>query len=114
MTGEKVTVYLNGKLVVDNVTLENYWDRSQPIFPEGSIELQAHGSIVGYRDIYVREIPRPEPYQVGEKEKQEGFVPLFNGINMNGWTGNLTDYFSQEGMIISPKKVELLCCTFVG
>ena len=100
MIGEKVTVYLNGQLVVDNVTLENYWDRTQPIFPLGSIELQAHGSVVGYRDIYVKEIPRPEPYKLSEKESQEGFVPIFNGIDMEGWTGNTVDYFPQEGMIV--------------
>jgi HEAT repeat protein len=56
MIGEKVTVWLNGELVVDNVTMENYWDRSIPIFPAGPIELQAHGTDLGFRDIYVREI----------------------------------------------------------
>ncbi len=60
MQGEKVTVYLNGILVVDNIIMENYWDRSIPIFPVEQIELQAHGTWVGYRDIHVREIPRPE------------------------------------------------------
>jgi len=58
MIGERVTVYLNGILVVDNTVMENYWDRSIPIFPDGPIELQAHGTWVGYRDPYVREIPR--------------------------------------------------------
>jgi HEAT repeat protein len=100
MIGDKVTVYLNGILVVDNVTLENYWDRSQPIFPVGSIELQAHGSVVGYRDVYIKEIPRPEPYKVSDPEKKEGFVPLFNGMDMDGWTGNLTDYYAKDGMIV--------------
>lgn len=56
MIGEKVTVYLNGELVVDNVTLENYWDRSIPIFPKGAIELQAHGTNLAFRDIYVKEL----------------------------------------------------------
>ena len=42
MTGDKVTVYLNEELVAHNVVLENYWNRSQPIFPVGPIELQAH------------------------------------------------------------------------
>lgn len=56
MIGEKVSVWLNGILVVDNVVLENYWDRSIPIFPKGSIELQAHGTDLAFRDIYVREI----------------------------------------------------------
>ncbi|MDR1666227.1 MAG: DUF1080 domain-containing protein [Bacteroidales bacterium] len=100
MTGEKVTVYLNGQLVTDNTTLENYWDRSQPIFSIGAIELQAHGTRVEYRDIYIREIPRPEPYRVSATEAAEGFVPMFNGIDMSGWTGNLKDYFAKDGQIV--------------
>src|SRR3546814_17951786 len=35
MIGDKVTVYLNGELVTDNVVLENYWDRNLPIFQIG-------------------------------------------------------------------------------
>lgn len=56
MVGDKVTVKLNGVTVVDNVTLENYWDRSQPIFPREQIEMQAHGSRVYFRDIYLKEL----------------------------------------------------------
>ena len=56
MVGDRVTVYLNGILVVDNVVLENYWDRSRPIFPVEQIELQAHGSKVYYRDIYIKRL----------------------------------------------------------
>lgn len=58
MIGERVSVWLNGELVTDNVIMENYWDRSQPIFPTEQIELQAHGSKVAYRDILIREIKR--------------------------------------------------------
>jgi HEAT repeat protein len=100
MIGEKVTVYLNGILVVDNVVLENYWDRSIPIFPKEAIELQAHGERVEYRDVYVREIPRPEPYEVPAAEKADGFVPLFNGLDMTGWIGNFNDYSARDGMIV--------------
>jgi hypothetical protein len=56
MVGEKVTVYLNGVLVVDNVTLENYWDRNRPIFPVGQIELQCHGDPIEWRNIYIKEL----------------------------------------------------------
>ena len=56
MRGEKVTVWLNGVLVVDNVTLENYWDRSQPIFPKEQIELQCHGDPTEWRNIFIREL----------------------------------------------------------
>ena len=105
MEGDKVTVYLNGQLVTDHTILENYWDRSLPIFSEEAIELQAHGTRVEYRDIYVREIPRPKPYEVSDAEKKEGFVPLFNGVNLTGWVGNLRDYYAKDGMIIcDPEK----------
>lgn len=57
MKGDKVTVILNGVTVVDNVVLENYWDRNQTIFPVEQIELQAHGSKVWYRDIYIKGTP---------------------------------------------------------
>lgn len=56
MVGDKVTVRLNGVTVVDGVTLENYWDRSQPIFPVEQIELQAHGSRVWWRDLYIKRL----------------------------------------------------------
>lgn len=58
MVGDKVTVKLNGALVVDNVTLENYWQRDKPIYPTGQIELQNHGSTLWFKNIYIREIPR--------------------------------------------------------
>lgn len=58
MIGEKVTVYLNDELVVDNVTLENYWERDKPIYSTGQIELQNHGNTLYFKNIYVKEIPR--------------------------------------------------------
>ncbi|MFY7953972.1 MAG: 3-keto-disaccharide hydrolase [Armatimonadaceae bacterium] len=58
MIGERVTIYLNNQLVVQNVVLENYWDRNQPIFPTGQLELQHHGDHLEFKNIYVREIPR--------------------------------------------------------
>jgi len=99
MIGEKVTVILNGITVVDNVTLENYWDRSIPIFPKGAIELQAHGTNLGFRDIYVREI-KSESYNLTVAEQTEGFTALFNGKNLDGWVGNKTDYRVDNGEIL--------------
>lgn len=58
MKGEKVTVYLNDVLVVDNVVLENYWNREKPIYDTGAIELQNHGNPLSFKNVYVREIPR--------------------------------------------------------
>ena len=56
MVDEVVSVWLNDKLVVDNVILENYWDRSQPIFPTGQIELQNHGSTLWFRNVFIRQL----------------------------------------------------------
>ena len=57
MVGEKVTIQLNGKNVVTDVTLENYWDRDKPIYPTGQIELQNHGNTLYFRNIYIKELP---------------------------------------------------------
>jgi hypothetical protein len=56
MIESRVHVFLNGQLVVKNTPLENYWDREQPIFPSGSIEFQAHGNPLWFKNIYIREI----------------------------------------------------------
>ncbi|WP_158860549.1 DUF1080 domain-containing protein [Lunatibacter salilacus] len=99
MIGEKVTVYLNGELVVDNVTLENYWDRSQPLIAKEMIELQAHGTYVAYRDIYIRELDGAEPFQLSAEEKEAGYELLFDGTHLDKWTGNKTDYVVENGTI---------------
>jgi hypothetical protein len=58
MVGDKVTVYFNEALVVDNVVLENYWERDKPIYPTGQIELQHHNSTLFFKNIYLRELKK--------------------------------------------------------
>jgi len=58
MIGEKVSVWLNGELVVDDVVMENYWERDKPIYPCDQIELQNHGNTLWFKNVYIREIPR--------------------------------------------------------
>jgi HEAT repeat protein len=98
MIDERVTVYLNGQLVVDNVVMENYWDRNIPIFPKGSIELQAHGTDLAFRDVYVKELE--DHNQLTEKEKADGFVRLFNGSDLSNWAGNEHAYSVEDGTIV--------------
>ena len=82
MIGESVTVVYNGKLVVNEVPLENYWDRSIPVFPVGPIQLQTHGGEIRFRNVYLREIPRMPP-EAGYLSKDgmpfgEGWMSLFS------------------------------------
>lgn len=76
MIDERVTVYLNDVLVVDNVPLENYWERESALYATGQIELQAHNSPLYFKNIFIREIPRPKKLFSGA---------LFNGKDLSGW-----------------------------
>lgn len=98
MVGDVVTVHLNGVLVVDNVVMENYWDRSLPIFPEEAIELQAHGNELAFRNIYVKELGG-KPYSLTAEEQKEGYELLFNGKDLDNWQGNKTDYVVEDNAI---------------
>jgi hypothetical protein len=57
MRGDRVTVHLNGQLVVDNVPLENYWQEDKPLPVKGPIELQDHRDRLWFKNIYVKELP---------------------------------------------------------
>ena len=69
-------MFLNDVLVVDNVIMENYWERDKPIYPVGQIELQSHHSPLYFRNIFIKELPADEPAFSG---------PLFNGKDLTGW-----------------------------
>ncbi|MDB0057224.1 DUF1080 domain-containing protein [Akkermansiaceae bacterium] len=56
LVGEKVTVILNGKTVVDQAVLSNYFDRKGGLPKEGPIQLQTHGAPVQWRNIFVKEL----------------------------------------------------------
>lgn len=58
MIGERVSVWLNNQLVVDDAVMENHWDRDLPIYGSGPIELQKFGAKIYFRNIYIREISR--------------------------------------------------------
>ena len=104
MIGDKVTVHLNGILVVDGVTMENYWDRNQGLFPKESIELQAHGEDVEFRDVYVRELGAGDA-ELSPEEAADGFVSLFNGKDLDQWQGNKKDYLVENGeLVVRPEQ----------
>ncbi|MDD8026930.1 MAG: DUF1080 domain-containing protein [Acidobacteriota bacterium] len=108
MIGERVTVLLNGVLVVDDVLMENYWERDKPIYAAGQIELQSHSTPLAFKNIFIRRIipgttglPAAAP-SIGEtpgEERAAGFVSLFNGRDLSGWTGDREGYSVEDGVI---------------
>ena len=58
LVDDKVSVWLNGEQVVDNVTMENYFNRNAKLFDSGHIQLQTHGGEIQWRNIFIKELPR--------------------------------------------------------
>lgn len=56
MKGDKVTIHLNGVLVIDEAPLEPYWDKKAPLPAMGPVELQHHGDKLWFKNIYVKEL----------------------------------------------------------
>ncbi len=101
MMGDRVTVYLNDERVVEDAVLENYWERDKPIYASGQIELQAHGNPLYFRNLFIREVPRDTSVPaVTDVETSEGFAPLFNGRDLEGWTGAAASYVAEDGKIV--------------
>jgi hypothetical protein len=98
--GARTTVYLNDKLVVDHAILENFWDRSSPLFPQGPIQLQTHGGEIRWRNIFVREIPADEADGILAKHGEDGFAAVFNGHDFSGWAGPVENYDIRDGAIV--------------
>jgi hypothetical protein len=66
MVENKVTVWLNEKLVVDHAVMENYFDKDRqlPVPRTGPIQLQTHGGEIRWRNLILREIPTEEAAKI--------------------------------------------------
>jgi hypothetical protein len=105
MVGERVTVYLNDKLVVDHARLENFWNRKLPLSRQGPIQLQTHGGEIRWRNMFVRAIPSEEANTLLRKHGSEGFQSVFNGTDFTGWAGPTDQYEVNDGAIVCrPRK----------
>ncbi|MFN9367832.1 MAG: DUF1080 domain-containing protein [Planctomycetia bacterium] len=56
MRGEKVTIMLNGKTVVDDRPLANFFRRGEPLPAKGPIQIQTHGAPIHVRNVFIREL----------------------------------------------------------
>jgi hypothetical protein len=99
MLGARVTVWLNEQLVVDNATMENYYDRKTPLPPTGPIQLQTHGGEIRWRNVFIREIPAEEANRLLRGQDPAGFQSVFNGKDFAGWAGPVDNYEVKDGAI---------------
>jgi hypothetical protein len=99
--GARTRVVLNDKLVVDDAILENYWDRDRklPLIAKGPVQLQTHGGEIQWRNIFVREVPAEEANKILSQRDADGFVAIFNGRDLTGWTGAQDNYEVVDGAI---------------
>lgn len=97
--GARTTVWLNEHLVVDNALMENYWDRSTPLFRSGPIELQTHGGEIRWRNIGIRELTPEEANEALDTHEGVAFRSLFNGADLTGWKGATENYEVVNGAI---------------
>jgi hypothetical protein len=99
MVGPYVLVKLNDKTTVDNVVMENYYNPNRPIDPRGPIYLQTHGSETRFRNVFLREIPAAEANRILDEIKGDktSFQPIFNGIDLVGWSGATDSYEVVDG-----------------
>ena len=100
MVGSRVSVWLNGKLVVDHAILENYYDRKTPVPPKGPIQLQTHGGEIRWRNIRLREIGSDEANRILASKGENGFTSVFNGRDFTGWDGPVENYEVKDGAIV--------------
>ncbi|MBC8291526.1 MAG: DUF1080 domain-containing protein [Planctomycetes bacterium] len=89
--GARTWVWLNGKLVVENATHENFWNRKNPLINKGAIQLQTHGGEIRWRNIFIKEIGSEEANSL-LAGSDAGFESIFNGSDLAGWAGPVGNY----------------------
>ncbi|MBS0209129.1 MAG: DUF1080 domain-containing protein [Planctomycetes bacterium] len=128
MIGERVTVALNGEVVVDNAPLENFFANRKtgylaygkpgatssdasaakapngfmldPVYAKGPIQLQTHGSEIRWRNVFVREISGDEANKILAARDADGYVELNNGKDLSNWQGAVNNYEVLDGAIV--------------
>ncbi len=79
--------------------MENYWDRTQPLFARGTIQLQTHGGEIRWRNIFVRELSPDQANALLKEHGAEGFHSIFDGKSLEGWAGAVDHYEVADGSI---------------
>lgn len=98
--GQRTSVWLNGRLVVDHAVMENnHWKKGDPLPVAGPIWLQTHGGEISWRNIFIREIPGEEANKILRERASKQYQSVFNGEDFEGWSGPTANYQIVNGTI---------------
>lgn len=89
-----IQVWLNDTLITN---FQHTHKTTKGVPSKGTLSLQVHPGGKGYDDksVKFRNIRiRPLP------DLDEGFVPLFNGVDLTGWTGDTENYPVEDGLLV--------------
>ena len=100
MVGARVSIWLNGKLVVDHALMENYYDRKAAVPKTGPIQLQTHGGEIRWRNLKLREIGGAEANKILADQGGKNFASVFNGRDFTGWEGPVDNYVVTNGAVM--------------
>ena len=104
--GERTTVYLNDKLVVDHARMENFWDKQAKLNPLRRCRQRADPAPDARRRDPLAEHLRPrDPRDRGERDPPQARgrrvrESVFNGKDFTGWAGALENYEVVDGAIV--------------
>jgi len=105
MQGDRVAVVLNGRLVVDDAPLANFFAKGQPLPATGPIQIQTHGAPMRVRNVCLRELPTLEGSGPGWRD-----LGADDFENVNGepgtwtWSGGLVHCTGRPVGVIRTKK----------
>lgn len=97
--GQRTSVWLNDRLVVDHALMENYWDRSKPLPVSGPIQLQTHGGEIQWKNIFVKELDAEESLTFLKEMSSDGMDEIFDGESFAGWAGPTENYQIEDGYL---------------
>ena len=101
LLGERCTVWLNDKCVVNNERLANYFAKGEPLYAKGPIQLQTHGAEIRWRNLKLKEFNADEANELlkAAEDSSAKFASLFNGKDLTGWQGATDNYSIVDGAI---------------
>jgi len=90
--GRRITVKLNGKVIVDADLNQVRDPRILAEHPgilreKGRIGFLGHGTTVEFRNLWIKDLSTPEQ----DNRPPRGFTALFNGKDLTGWKGLVAD-----------------------